>query len=73
VRVGPKGTVAHPPDGAALSLVGNTLTGERTHGAAATFFSVPPWAVQLSGSRGCGAREEGRESIEEEGTPTASG
>jgi hypothetical protein len=60
VRVGPKGTISHPLDGGALSLVGNALAGERTRGGGTAFFSVPPWVASLWSSR-FGAREEGKE------------
>jgi hypothetical protein len=36
--LGQKGTVAHPLDDNALSLVGNALAGERTRGGATTTF-----------------------------------
>jgi hypothetical protein len=54
---GPKGTVAKPLDGGALSLAGNALAGEGTRGGAATLSGRHG---RSSGSCGCRAREEGK-------------
>jgi hypothetical protein len=62
--LGQRGTVAHPLDSGALSLVGNALAGERTRGGAATLLRVAMdghAALWILFGCGTGEEEEGQE------------